>query len=468
MNQTTLLRIYAAMACSVSALALLPMGSVTAAKRASRPADYDARARQIVAQMTLDEKIAQLHGTVDRTHGRVVIGLPRLGIPDLTITNGPAGMGPAGPGHEGKATALPAPIALAATWDVKAARTHGEIAADEAALLGNLLLESPDINIARTPHNGRTFESFGEDPVLSGALAVANIHGVQSRRVLANVKHYTANNQETNRFKVNDDIDERTLRELYLPHFEAAVKEGHVDSVMGAYNKVNGAYCCENEYLLDKVLKGDWKFEGFVTSDFGAVHSTVPTAQHGLDVEMPTGIYWGDALKKAVKSGEVPESLLDEKLVRRFRTMMHRGVWDQQPKRGPIPVEKNAASARKLGAEGVVLLKNANGQLPLQAEKIHSIALLGPYARFAMTGGDGSSRVNPIHTVSPGDGLRNAVGKDVTIQEDDGKDVGKAVTAARAADIAILMLGDRQSEGADHPITLAGNQDALAEAVLAA
>jgi beta-glucosidase len=418
--------------------------------------------------MTLDEKIAQLHGTVDNTHGRVVIGLPRLGIPDLTITNGPAGMGPAGPGHEGKATALPAPISLAATWDVEAARINGEVAAGEAALLGNLLLESPDINIARTPHNGWTFESFGEDPVLAGKLAVGNIQGIQGRGVIANVKHYAGNNQENNRFNVNDIVDERTLRELYLLHFEAAVMEGHVDSVMGAYNKVNGAYCCENEFLLDKVLKGDWAFDGFVTSDFGAVHSTVPTARHGLDVEMPTGKYWGHALKKAVESGEVPVSLLDEKLVRRFRTMMRRGVWDKPPARGSIPIEEHAAIARKLGAQGIVLLKNTNGQLPLEAKGIHSIALIGPYAIHAMTGGDGSSRVNPIRIVSPAEGIRNVVGKEVAIHEDDGRDVARSAAAAKTADVAILMLGDHQSEGADHPITLGGNQDALAAAVLAA
>ena len=269
------------------------------------PDDFDGRARKVVAQMTLDEKITQLHGLTNKTNHRVVPGLPRLGIPALTVANGPAGAGPAGPGHQGKATALPAPIALAATWDVEAARTHGEIAAEEAGLLGNLL-ESPDINIARMPHNGRTFEGFGEDPVLAGALAVANIQGIQGRGLIANVKHYAGNNQEANRFHVNDIIDERTLRELYLPAFEASIKEGHCDSLMGAYNKVNGAHCCENDLLLNQVLKGDWGFDGFVTSDFWAVHSTVPTAKNGLDLEMPNDAFFGAALKKAVESGEVP------------------------------------------------------------------------------------------------------------------------------------------------------------------
>ena len=441
--------------------------SAASQSAASQSQQDEARARQLVAQMTLDEKIAQLHGIHDQTNYRVVPGLPRLGIPALTVANGPAGLGPAGPGHEGKATALPAPISLAATWDVDAARLNGEIAGNEAAALDNLLLESPDINIARTPHNGRTFEGFGEDPFLTGRLAVANIEGIQSQGVIANVKHYAANNQEQNRHDINEIIDERTLRELYLPAFEAAVKEGHVGSLMGAYNKVNGEYCCENDFLLNQVLKKEWGFGGFVTSDFGAVHSTVPSAKAGLDLEMPTGKYFGDALKKAVESGEIPVSLLDEKLVRRFSTMMRLGVWNKPPGNRVIPPE-HAASAMKLGTEGVVLLKNDDGLLPLKPDTIHSIALIGPFAGKAMTGGGGSSHVTPILTVSPVEGMQKLVGKDVGVREDDGTNLTHAVALAKSADVAILMLGDHQTEGRDHPIRLSGNQDALAAAVLAA
>ena len=443
------------------------LDSARAQAPAQQPADFDARARQIVAQMTLDEKLDQLHGIKDTNNYRVVPGLARLGIPALTVANGPAGVGPAGPGHEGKATALPAPIALAATWDVEAARTHGDVAGGEAVLLGNLLLESPDINIARTPHNGRTFESFGEDPFLSGRLAVAYVQGIQSHPIIANVKHFAGNNQEQNRMMVNDVIDERTLRELYLPAFEAAIVEGHCASLMGAYNKVNGAYCCENDVLLNQILKGDWKFAGFVTSDFHAVHSTVPTAKAGLDLEMPTGIYFDQALKTAVASGEVPVSLLDEKLVRRFRTMMSRGFWDQPPARGPIPAE-HAAVAMKLGAEGIVLLKNAGGLLPLKADAVHSLAVIGPFSARAMTGGGGSSHVTPILEVAPVAGLQKLVGDGVKIVEDDGANAATAAAAAKAADIAILMLGDSQAEGRDHPIALSQVQNALATAVLAA
>jgi beta-glucosidase len=298
-------------------------------------------------------------------------------------------------------------------------------------------------------------------------LAAAYVQGIQSHPVIANVKHYAGNNQEQNRMRVNDAMDERTLRELYLPAFEAAIVEGHSASLMGAYNKVNGAYCCENDVLLNQILKGDWKFAGFVTSDFGAVHSTVPSAKAGLDLEMPTGIYFGQTLKAAVTNGEIPVSLLDEKLVRRFRTMMSRGVWDQPPPRGPIPAE-HADIALKLGAEGIVLLKNDGGLLPLKAGAIHTIAVIGPFAKLAMTGGGGSSYVTPILTVDPVAGIQKLVGSDVKISEDDGANADSAAAAAKAADAAILMLGDRQSEGSDHPIALSAAQNSLAAAVLAA
>ena len=183
--------------------------------------------------MTLDEKVSQMHGTGTKEQYRIVVGVPRLHIPDLLVTNGPAGFGPAGPGHQGKATALPAPISLAATWDVDASKAYGVIAGSESVDFGNTLLESPDINIARVPQNGRTFEAYGEDPFLVARLAVAHIQGVQSQGIIANVKHYAANNQEADRHSVNVDIDERTLREIYLPAFEASIKEGQCASADG-------------------------------------------------------------------------------------------------------------------------------------------------------------------------------------------------------------------------------------------
>jgi len=432
--------------------------------------DPDTRARDIVNQMTLDEKIQELHGFQDAQHYRVVPGIPRLGIPDLNITNGPAGATNGGPGHQGRATALPAPISLAATWDVDLAYLYGTITGSEAYDLANGLVEAPDINIARVPQNGRTFEGYGEDPYLVGQIAVANIQGMQDQGVIANVKHYAGNNQEINRTSINDDIDERTLREIYLPAFEASVKQGRVGSLMCAYNKVNGPFSCENDFLLNQILKMDWGFQGFVTSDFGAVHSTVPSALAGLDLEMPTGIYFSSALKAEVESGNVPMSVIDDKLVRRFRTMIAAGVFDNPPINQPIPVEADGAVARQLANAGMVLLKNTlatnnRGALPLDASQFHSIAVIGPYAAKAMTGGGGSSKVNPLYTVDPVPGIKNRVGPQITVTFADGSDIAAAVALAQSADVAIVMVGDNQSEGRDQSISLSGNQNELVQSV---
>ncbi|NLI35266.1 MAG: glycosyl hydrolase [Bacteroidales bacterium] len=425
------------------------------------------RAVQIVKKMTLDEKISQLHGTSDKSNFRIVIGVKRLNIPDMPLCNGPAGLGPAGKGHEGPATALPAPISLAATWNRAAAYQYGAIAGKESVCFGNVLLEAPDVNITRTPHNGRTFETFGEDPYLSGEIGAANIKGIQKQGVMANVKHYAANNQETDRLKIDEIIDERTLREIYLPAFETCVKEGKVASIMAAYNKVNGNHCTENDLLLNKILKREWNFEGFVTSDFGAVHSTVPCAKNGLDLELPDDLYFGAALKKAVQSGKVSESELDEKLVRRFTQMMKFGLWDKEMKKSGIPKE-HALVAKKLGEEGMVLLKNDKGILPLNVQNTHRIALIGPYSGKASTGGGGSSFVNPVFTVTPSEGMKQVLASGTTIIQYDGADVDSAVAIAQKSDAVILMLGDHQTEGRDHSISLGKTQDALATRLLQA
>jgi beta-glucosidase len=355
--------------------------------------NFDQRARKIVRQMTLDEKIEQLHGIRDQQHYRYVPGIPRLGIPPFQITNGPAGAGPGGVTKAVKqapATALSSPISLAATWDVKLAREYGEIVGAESRDIGNALVEAPTINIVRVPQNGRTFEGYGEDPFLAGELSVANIEGIQSQGEIANVKHYVANSQETDRFVINEEIGERTLREIYLPAFEMSILQGHSASVMCAYPHINGSFSCENELLMYDILKKEWGFNGFITSDFGAVHSTVPSALAGLDLEMPTGKYFGDDLKKAVEGGQVPRSVIDDKLVRRFRTMMRFGLFDHPPSPQPIPAKENGARSREIAAAGMVLLKNENHMLPLDAATIHAIALIGPMATHVVTGGGSS------------------------------------------------------------------------------
>jgi beta-glucosidase len=427
--------------------------------------DFDARARELVSKMTLPEKIEELHGIQDAEHYRYVPPLPRLGIPAFHIANGPAGMGPAGDNPQKPATAFPAPIALASTWDVALGENYGLAIGKEAKDLGEDLLEAPDINIARVPQNGRTFEAFGEDPYLVSQMAVAEIQGIQSQDMIANVKHYAVNNQESNRSKVNAAVDERTLHEIYFPAFEASVKEGQVASVMAAYNKVNGAYCCENSELLDQVLKKDWDFKGFVTSDFGAVHSTAPSALAGLDLEMPTGKYFGTNLETAVETGRVPMSVIDDKLSRRFRIMMKFGLFDHPTKPRPIPVRKDGRQARQIAEDGMVLLKNDGNELPLNPKELRSIAVIGPFATRAATGGGGSSQVEPLYTVAPVKGIQQRVGPRIKVALDDGKDLNQAAALAKSSDVAIVMVGDHEAEGRDHSLMLDENQDALVAAV---
>lgn len=435
---------------------------------AASSADPDARAREIVRQMTLAEKITELHGIRDASHYRYVPPIPRLGIPALRITNGPAGVGPGGAGPQAPATALPAPIALAATWDVAAAREYGRIEGSEARDLGNGLIEAPTINIARVPQNGRTFEGYGEDPYLSGQLAVANVEGIQSQREIANVKHFDANNQETDRFVINEIIDHRALHEIYLPAFEAAVRQGHAASVMCAYPQINGTYSCQNSFLMTDVLKKQWGFNGFISSDFGAVHSTAPSAEAGLDLEMPTGLYFGAALQAAVTSGQVPVSLIDQKLIQRFRTMIRFGLFDHPPARKTIPAQENGAVARRLAEEGMVLLKNNDGTLPLDAARLKTLAVIGPYAAKAITGGGGSSHVVPLYSVDPVEGLRARVGSKVRVEFADGGNLAQAVALARTADVAVVMVGQMNTEGRDHSLILGDGQDELVSAVAAA
>jgi beta-glucosidase len=316
--------------------------------------------------------------------------------------------------------------------------------------------------------NGRTFEGYGEDPYLAAQMAVHDINGVQSKGVIANVKHYVGNDQETNRFGVNDDVDERTLREIYLPPFEAAVKDAHVGSVMCAYPKVNGTFNCENPVLLNGILKKEWGFDGFVFSDFGAVHSTVGSANAGLDLETPTGSNYSTAkVKAALADGSIKQSTIDEKLVRRYATMIRLGLFDRTPTVTPIPAQADGAVARHIAEEGMVLLKNDGNLLPLSKTSQKSIALIGDDK--ARTGGGGSSHVKPLYTVTPSQGLANRAGSGVTTTTDPGRTISSAVAKAKAADIAIVMVTDQEGEGKDRTnLTLPSNQDALVSAVAAA
>src|SRR5215471_1015299 len=249
------------------------------------------RAELLVRQMTLDEKILQIHMMDKPEHPREVPAVERLGIPVFKITNGPAGAGPGDSRPTQPATAMPAALALAASWDPNLAETFGRVVANEVSAHGEDLLEAPGVNIARVPQNGRNFEYFGEDPYLAAQMVVPEIRGIQGQGIIAEVKHYAANNQENDRKTINEIIDERTLREIYLPAFEAAVKEGEVASIMCAYPSVNGQFGCENVHLLKEVLRGDWGFKGFVQSDYTATRDAVANATAGLDLAMKPDHY---------------------------------------------------------------------------------------------------------------------------------------------------------------------------------
>ena len=431
----------------------------------------EARAQALVAAMTLEQKIDQTHGHASPDDFRVVSGIEELCIPHLTVTNGPAGVGPGPqPLNNVPATALPSPLLLASTWDPLMAQKYGNIQGLEMRAIGRNLLEAPDVDLARVPVNGRTFEAFGEDPWLVSRIGVANIQAIQSHDIIAMVKHYTVNNQEKDRNVIDVQVSDRALRELYLPPFEAAVREAQVASVMCAYNSVNGAFSCENEELLTTVLKEEWGFRGFVQSDFFAMKSTVKAANAGMDLEMPQPQFYGAPLLAAVTAGEVAESRVDDMLVRRYSEMFRFGQFDNAPTLSPIPVEEHARIAREIGAAGSVLLRNEGSLLPLDTKQAMRIALLGPWATQAATGGGGSSKVNPIRAVTPAEIIaRRVAGTKVQLTIDATADPATAAQLAGAADIAVVVAGSFETEGADRQtMALPDGQDELIAAVAAA
>jgi beta-glucosidase len=455
----------------IVALTALPTAAGAAPGRASPRPTPEQRAAALVAQMTLDEKISQMHTTERGAGGiaRLVPGIPRLGIPDLRISNGPAGVGTGSVPTQPNATALPAPVALAATFDTGLAHRYGVVEGTETLNVGHNLLEAPDVNIVRVPQGGRAFENYGEDPHLAGRLAVANIRGIQRPGLMAEVKHYAANDQETGRRTINELIDERTLHEIHLPAFEDSVKRGGVATVMCAYPAINGAYGCENPYLLTDVLREQWGFRGFVQSDAGATHTAVGSAQAGQDLELRDDGPYDQELKQAVLDGRVSMQTLDTMIVRRLATEIRFGLFDHPATITPIDAAAGGAVARTVAEQGTVLLKNTARTLPLAAGGLHSIAVVGPYAQQVHPGGGGSSKVKPLYTVSPVQGIQQRVGAGVSVTSSDGADPAQAAQLAAAADVAVVIVGDVEREGADRPnMSLTGNQDQLVQAVVAA
>jgi beta-glucosidase len=461
---------------TLAALAAKPAFAKSTSNGGPAAQSIERRVDALIRSMTLEEKIQMVHGAPKRGLIGYVPGISRLGIPELALTDGPAGV------RHGPGTAFPAPVALAATWDRALAHEYGVALGAETKAKGQNVLLGPMVNLVRVPEGGRNFETFGEDPYLISQIAAAEIRGIQSQSVLAQVKHYAANNQEKQRDTVSADIDERTLREIYLPAFEAAVKEASVGSVMAAYNKVNGVYSSENAHLLNDILKGEWGFEGFVVSDWGATHSTVEAANNGLDMEMPGGDFFGEKLLAAVKEGKVSQATIDDKVRRVLRIMMRFGLFDRPLTPGPIDYAAQVQVARRVAAAGVVLLKNEGHLLPLDLSRFRSIALISLYADRATTGGGGSANIQPLNSVSPLAALAESVGPKTSLQFlkfVPGADLSKsdpsttgagllpdAVRLAKECDLALVFARDVESEGDDRAsLTLPDEQDELISAV---
>ncbi len=423
--------------------------------------------------MTLEEKAALGTGASPWTTTPV----ERLGVPELIMSDGPHGVRRVPDVNTMAIQSLPAtcfPTAscLASTWDVDLLHKMGEALAEEAIALNVDVLLGPGANMKRSPLGGRNFEYFSEDPYLAGELAASFINGVQSRGVGTSLKHFAVNNQEFQRFSISAEVDERTLREIYLPAFEKAVKQAEPWTVMCAYNKLNGEYCSERHYLLTDILKNEWGFEGLVVSDWGAVHDRVASLRGGLDLEMP-----GPqdrrvrAVVEAVRSGKLAEALVDES-VRRILTIIFKAK--QTPKNGTFDVDTHHKLAQQIASEGVVLLKN-NGLLPLRDQQ--HIAVIGRAAENAYFQGGGSSHINPTRVAVPFKELQTRAGSaELTYAEGYPSDnsfcqemIDQAVSLAGSADVAVLYIAlpaSKESEGYDRPdLDLTEQQIALIKSV---
>ena len=368
----------------------------------------EARVEDLLKRMTLDEKIDLLGGT-----GFATKKIDRLGIPELRMTDGPVGV------RWGNSTAFPVSIASAATWDPKFAGEVGSAIGRETKGHARHVILGPCVNIARLPMGGRNFESYGEDPFLSSRMAVGYIKGVQKEDVAATVKHFAVNNQEYERGFTDVLISNRALNEIYLPTFKAAVTEADVLCVMCSYNKVNLHFASENDYLLKDKLKKEWGFKNLVMSDWGAVHSSIPVAIGGLDLEMPTGKFLNkETLQGAIDSGIIPLAIIDDKVKRILTVIFKLGLYDNKEREENSSLI-NSAENRKVANEtsqaSIVLLKNDQNILPLDKEKIKTIAVIGPNAASARTGGGGSAFVSAINPISPLDGLKAKMHSDIKI-----------------------------------------------------
>ncbi len=436
----------------------------------------DTRVAVLLSQMTLAEKIDYLGGV----RGFYIRGIPRLEVPAIKMSDGPMGAR-----NDGPTTCYPAGISLAATWDPDLARSVGEAEGRDCRARGVNILLAPAVNIYRSPLCGRNFEYLGEDPFLAGQMVAPLIQGIQSQQVLATVKHFACNNQEWDRHNISSEVDDRTLHEIYLPAFQAAVQQGNVGCVMTSYNLLNGVHCSQNDYLINGILKVQWGFQGFVMSDWESTYDAVGCANGGLDLEMPSAKFMNRKnLLPALEDGRVQQSTIDDKVRRILRTVIGAGFFDRPQLRGDIPKDdpENDAVALAGAREAIVLLKNTGHALPLEREQIKSIAVVGPNADPAVYCGGGSAFTHVFHATSVLAGVQQIAGNSVNVLYSTNS--GDAVKLASQADAAVVCVGFGQrsantsgheygpgiyeGEGTDRTFELPPGQEDLIRAVTAA
>lgn len=451
----------------------------------------DERADLVIKEMTLDEKISLLHGNGMPGWGKppdnwylgnggagFVLGIPRLGIPFIQMSD--AAYGVRSSAQNGRySTALPSNVAAASSWDPQAACEYGTLIGRELRAQGYNMTLGGGVNLTREPRNGRTFEYQGEDPVLAGTLVGNRMKCEQAQHVLGDIKHYALNDQESGRNQVNVLISKRAMRESDLLAFEIGISIANPAAVMCSYNAVNGDFACQNKYLLTDVLRKAWGFKGFVVSDWAGTHSTVAASKAGLDNEQPFGGFYGEKFKEAVQANEITMDELNEHVHRILRSEFAAGIVDHPVQKGVVDVEAGFDTARSIAEQSSVLLKNT-GVLPLDRNKLHSIAIIGPHADTGMISGGGSAQVDPPgstppkwleHIWFPTSPLKAIAAKapGAKIQFDNGSDPASAAALAKNSDVAIVFAYQWTSEDMDLPsLSLPENQDATIAQVAAA
>ena len=402
------------------------------------------RVAGLLSKLTLREKVSFLSG-MDTWR---TAAIPRLGIPSIIMTDGPHGVRSSLPEANRKAsptTCFPTGVAFASTWNTTLIERVGAILAEETRGMDCEILLGPCVNIVRHPLAGRNFEAYSEDPFLAGKIGTAWVKGLQDNQVGASLKHFACNNQEIERGRGSTQVDERTLREIYLPHFEMIVKDAQPWTVMCSYNRINGVYASQNGHLLREILRDEWGFEGLVVSDWGANHTVTESVENGLDIEMPgPAKYYGPLLEEAVNNWQIEETRIDEAVSRVLSLVIKTGKMDGNQPEGSINTPAHQTLAREVAEEATVLLKNDGGLLPLDASRLKSVAVIGPNAAECRIGGGGSSFVDPPYRISPLEALKARLGDHTLIEYEKGCDNW---TEAPAVGSNILLPMDNEGHG---------------------